>query len=149
VDQYLPSPASYVERALLRDRISDLDPKVPVVVPPTMPLQDVIRLMVQRNIGCVLVVDQERLQGVFSERDVLTRIGIRAHELANHPISEFATPDPYKLDTNAKIAYAVRMMDLGGYRHVPILDGEGRPSGIISVRDILRYLTDCMAPRVA
>lgn len=144
-EQYLSSPANYVERALLKDRISDLNPKVPIVVSPTMSVDEVIKLMVHRNIGCVFVVHNDRFQGVFTERDVLTRIAPRIDEVRNRPISEFATANPHELDGDAKIAFAVRMMDLGGYRHVPIVDAEGRPSGVISVRDILRYLTDCMA----
>ncbi len=148
-DQYLQKPSNFVERALLKDRISQLDPKTPIVVPPTMSVGDVIKLMVEKNIGCVFVVQDDCIQGVFTERDVLTRIGVRAYELADHPISEFATPNPRELDGDAKIAFAVRMMDVGGYRHVPIVDAQGHPSGVISVRDILRYLTDCMGTRVA
>ena len=56
------------------------------------------------------------------------------------PIAEIMTPSPVTLDARDSIAYALHAMDLGGYRHMPIVDEEGRPIGIISVRDILGFL---------
>ena len=55
------------------------------------------------------------------------------------------TPNPQTLVANAKIAFAVQRMDLGGYRHLPIVGEAGELVGIISARDILRHLTDVMA----
>jgi CBS domain-containing protein len=52
------------------------------------------------------------------------------------------TKEPQSLDLQAKVVFALQRMDLGGFRHIPIVDAEGHPTGIISVRDILRYLTD-------
>ena len=54
------------------------------------------------------------------------------------------TSDPQTLEADSKVAFAVQRMDLGSYRHVPIVDDQGRPVGIVSVRDILRYLADKM-----
>jgi CBS domain-containing protein len=143
-DFHLPVPATYVERSLLSDRVRILQPRTPIVVPPHMAVSDVLNLLVERKIGCVLVVEDDRILGVFSERDALTRIGTDAQELGHCPISQFMTRHPQELDPDAKIAFAVRMMDLGGYRHVPVVDPEGKPVGMVSVRDILRYLTEKM-----
>ena len=57
------------------------------------------------------------------------------------PISQFMTADPVTLETSDKIAYALHKMNVGGYRHMPILF-EGKLAGVISIRDILRYLTE-------
>ncbi len=54
------------------------------------------------------------------------------------------TADPVTLETNDKIAYALQKMNVGGYRHIPILF-EGKLAGVISIRDILRYLTERIA----
>jgi CBS domain-containing protein len=54
------------------------------------------------------------------------------------------TASPQTLDQDAKVAFAVQRMDLGGYRHIPIVDDEDRLVGTISVRDILAYLTEKM-----
>ncbi len=145
MEDHLPTPGNRVERGLLKDRIADLKPNVPIVVSPMMTVGDVVSLMVKRQIGCVFVVENERVSGVFTERDALTRIGVKAEQVRNRPISEFATPNPRELDGDAKIAFAVRMMDLGGYRHIPVINADGKLDGVISVRDILNYLTDQMA----
>ena len=139
-------PATAVERSLLKDRLTVLEPSQPVVsVGPDVPLRDVISLLAGRSIGCVLVVREGRVEGIFSERDVLCKIGVRAEELAERPVSEFMTRDPQTLDLKAKVAFAVHRMDLGSYRHVPIVNEGGQPAAIVSVRDILRYLTEKMA----
>lgn len=141
-DAYLTPPHSDVERSLLRDRISVLRPKPAVSVAPSTPLGDVLRLMVQRRIGCVVVAEGDRPVGIFSERDALRKVNTEAAHLVSRPVSEFMTPNPQTLVADAKIAFAVQRMDLGGYRHLPLVDERGELAGIISARDILRHLND-------
>ncbi len=139
-------PASEVERSLLKDRLDVLEPSKPVVsVAPDVPVRDVINLLAARSIGCVLIVNEGRVVGIFSERDALCKVGTRGGELGDRPVSEFMTSEPQTLDPKAKVAFAVHRMDLGSYRHVPIIGEDGQPAGIVSVRDILRYLTEKMA----
>ena len=145
VDTHLAPPQSAVERSLLGDRVSVLAPKKPITVASTMPLGEVLQRMVENKIGCVVVVDGDRPVGIFSERDALLKIGTEASELAGRPVSEFMTANPQTLVASAKIAFAVQRMDLGGYRHLPIVGPGGELVGIISARDILRHLTDTMA----
>jgi CBS domain-containing protein len=137
---HLPVPASPVERALLSDRVAQFQGKAPLYVSPTMPLREVLRLLVDNKVGCVLILQDEKLVGIFTERDVLLKIGEKAAEFGERPVSDFMTPNVESLPPTAKIAFAVHRMDLGGYRHVPIDNGDGRPTGIFSVRDILYYL---------
>jgi CBS domain-containing protein len=145
VDMHLAPPGRHVERALLADRVSKLRPKTPIVVARETPVGDVLKLLVEQGIGCVFVVDDNAIVGVFSERDALKRIGTAATSLVTKPVAEFMTVNPQDLDEDAKIAFAVRMMDLGGYRHIPVVDAHRRPVGVISVRDILKYLTEEIA----
>ena len=141
-DMHLSDPQSAVERGLLKDRISDLLPKKPICVTSTTPAGEVLKLMNEQGIGCCFVIDGgESIVGVFSERDALLRLGNQASEQWDTPISQFMTPNPESLKESAKIAFAVHQMDLGHYRHLPILDDEEKAVGVISVRDILRYLT--------
>ncbi len=72
------------------------------------------------------------------------KLNTDAPKLLNHPISQFMTSGPVTLETNDKIAYALHKMNLGGYRHIPILF-QGKLAGVISIRDILRYLTERIA----
>ena len=143
-DAYLSPPASEVERSLLRDRISALRPKRAITTPATTPVGDVLRLMVDRGIGCVVVAEGDQAVGIFSERDALRRINVQAAELAARPVRDFMTPNPQTLVADAKVAFGVQRMGLGGYRHLPIVGERGELVGIISARDILRHLTDSL-----
>jgi CBS domain-containing protein len=141
IDLTKPRADSGIERSIHKDRIRSLAPRTPYVVTPNTPVADVLREMVQRKLGCVVVVFCEQVVGIFSERDALLRLNAEATALGDRPISEFMTPHPETLELDDKIAWALHKMDLGGYRHIPIVD-EGRPVGMISIRDILRYVTD-------
>jgi CBS domain-containing protein len=143
-DTHLAPPQTAVEVSLLRDRISALRPKAPITVVPATPVGEVLRLMAARGIGCVVVLEGEEPVGIFSERDALRKLGAQASELAARPVSEFMTPKPQTLVDSAKIAFAVQRMDLGSYRHLPIVGKSGELVGIISARDILRHLTEKM-----
>ncbi len=144
-DVHLRPPTTDVERSLLHDRIHALAPKTAIAVEPMAKVGDVLRLMVERRIGCVVVAENERAVGIFSERDALLKLGARSRELAARPVREFMTPNPQTLVADAKIAFAVHRMDLGGYRHLPVVDAGGQLVGIISARDIIRHLTEQMA----
>lgn len=141
---HLPSPASEVERALLSDRVGELQPNTPLVVSSGTPVGEVLKILVDHEIGCLLVEDDGALVGIFSERDSLIKIGADVEQRRGEPVSKFMTPAPETLKATAKVAFAVQRMDLGGYRHVPIVNEHGKTEGVISVRDILRYLTSKM-----
>lgn len=143
-DMYLHEPATAVERGLLEDHIDVLEPKDPISVAPDAPVSDVLALMVEKGIGCVLVVDGGEMVGIFSERDALRKLNAQFAELGSHPVSEFMTNKVEGLARSAKVAFAVHRMDLGSYRHIPIVDEDGHPTGLISARDILNYLTERM-----
>ncbi|MEX0718496.1 MAG: CBS domain-containing protein [Planctomycetaceae bacterium] len=130
---------SDLEQSISRHTVRVLVPKRPVTVDSSTPVRECIREMADRGFGCLLVEEDGKLAGVFTERDVLDRISGDL-DLAEAPVAEFMTRDPVTISRNDSIAYALHQMDLGGYRHMPIVDAEGRPNGIISVRDILRFL---------
>ncbi len=143
-EMYLHEPATAVERGLLEDHVNVLEPNEPIVVSPNTPVANVLSLLVEKRIGCVLVVDGGEVVGIFSERDALLKLGTQFADLSNHPVSEFMTKKVQGLDQGAKVAFAVQRMDLGSYRHIPIIDEDEHPTGLISARDILRYLTERM-----
>lgn len=141
-----PKPETALEKSLLKDRVSMLAPRQPVVVEASTPVSEVIELLVGHSIGCLVVVDKgangtgQQVVGIFSERDALVRLNTDVAELGHRPVSEFMTPNPETIESDAKIAFALHKMDIGGYRHLPVLTG-GKISGVISIRDILDYIT--------
>lgn len=137
-------PMSSLEMHLVRDRIELLTPQEPVTVSPQTSVGDVLATMVDSRIGCVLVVEHGKMVGIFTERDALMRLNVDAAKLADEPIADYMTQNPETLPAKSKIAFALHKMDLGGYRHLPVLDGE-KPVGVISIRDILGYLTSRIA----
>jgi len=143
-DIHSGAPANNVERALIKDRVTVLGPKQPCTVAPNTPVGEVLHQMATNRIGCVLVVDGGKPVGIFSERDALLKLNTEAAALSDRPISEFMTANPETLEGSAKIAFAVQRMDLGGYRHLPVVSSDNQLQGIISVRAILNYLTDRM-----
>jgi len=130
--------ATPLEQGIQSDPVRVLKPATPVTVDPTTRLSEVVQLLAGHNIGCVLVTFCDALVGIFSERDLLMRVGDRMEELANHPIRHFMTPAPETLTADDTIAFALNRMALCDFRHIPIEDQE-KPVGIISVRDVLRY----------
>jgi CBS domain-containing protein len=87
----------------------------------------------------VLVTEGDSLAGIFSERDVLTRVSGTPARLSD-PVRDVMTPRPFTIAGRDCIGYALQAMDLGGYRHLPIVDDSGRPTGMISIRDIVRFI---------
>jgi len=110
-----------------------------IMVPPTATLVEVVDRLVAGNVGCVLVVAKDRLVGIFSERDLLMKAAHRYEELKNCPVRDFMTADPETLGPDATVAWALNRMDVGGFRHIPIVEND-RPIGLLSVKDLVRHL---------
>ncbi|TWT47701.1 CBS domain-containing protein [Botrimarina hoheduenensis] len=140
-DVFIRAPAKGIEASLLHDTVGALPAHPPVEVGGEVSLSMALKTMVERRIGCLLVVNEDRLVGIFSERDALIRLGVNAKDLHDQPLVKFMTPNPMVVSTHDKVAVAIHRMAVGGYRHLPVMDGE-RPVSLISIRDILRYLTE-------
>ena len=133
-------PKSKIEKVLIEDSISQLQPREPVVVRPEATVFEAVRMMNQGKFGCVLVARNGELEGILTERDILFKLLSRGKDLSKVLVREVMTPHPETLSTDDTLAYAVNKMSIGGFRHVPVLK-KGRPVGIISSRDVLRYLS--------
>lgn len=143
-DLALRTPANRIEQSLVTDRIAALQPRKPIVVAHDMTVGDVLSFMLEKKIGCVFVTKDDKVVGVFTERDVFCRLDTDASQFKEKPISEFMTPEPKSITADAKVAFAVRMMDEGRYRHILVVDKDNNPQGVTSVRDILSYLAERM-----
>jgi CBS domain-containing protein len=136
-----PRTNSPIERSLVKDRVYMLSPRKPFTVDAETPVRDVLNLLIDQKIGCVVVVQNGEMIGIFTERDALMRLNTEAVRLGDRPIADFMTPSPETVDIDASIAFALHKMNIGGYRHIPVLS-DGKTTGVISVRDILRYITE-------
>ena len=136
-----PTAHNRIERSLMEDPVSVLQPKRPVTVLPTATVGQTIQIMLDCDIGALMVVDASgKLLGVFSERDLLTKVAGIHDPFIDLPVQNFMTANPETVKTTDTLAFALHKMDVGGYRHLPMLK-DGRPVGVISVRDMLRHIT--------
>jgi len=130
-----------VNTQFLAQALEVLDPAQPITFPDTVSVGEAIRCMKEQKIGCVLLVDEnDKLSGVFSERDVVSRVILSGIDLDNVPISEVMTRNPKTEQLESSVAFALQLMSDNGFRHLPITDEEGYPLGIISVKDILDFI---------
>ena len=125
-----------VSNSICEHSVEVLHPRVPVSVAPTDSVRRAIRRMAEHNVGAVLVLEEQKPVGIFTERDVLVKIG----DDLESPVSHYMTSNPQTLSQNDSVAYALHEMDVGGYRHLPIVDDSGNATGMVSVRDVLHYL---------
>lgn len=136
-----PAATCRVERSLMEDPASVLATHLPVTIRACSTVAQAIDLMIRRNVGAILVVDEQGgLLGIFSERDLLKKVVGLREDYAEQPVSAFMTPRPASVSTCHTLAFVLNKMDGGGYRHVPVVQ-DVRPVGIISVRDMLRHIT--------
>jgi len=132
-----------VQDKLVTEKVSTLQPNVPIVMDLSTSLAKAIRQMNAHNIGCVLVTDaNDKLAGIFTERDVLNRVVGKVEDTAAATLADYMTADPITLTNEQPIAQAIHLMSLHGFRHVPIVDANNRPTGIVSFRDVIHYLKE-------
>ena len=137
-----PRESKELSEDILNEPIRRLAPRKPVLLHPHSTVGDAVRGMNERRTGCVLILDGDSLVGIFSERDVLTRIVGRGYNLDQLRLADFMTPSPETLALEDPIAFALNRMSVGGYRHVPLLDESGKVTHIVSVRDVVRFLVE-------
>jgi signal-transduction protein with cAMP-binding, CBS, and nucleotidyltransferase domain len=136
-----PVAQDRVERSLMEDPVSVLRPGPSVTLPPTAPLSHAIQTMIGEDVGAVLIAGEDgRLLGIFSERDVLTKVAGKVADWGGRPVAEFMTAGPATVRPDDVLAFVLHQMDAGGYRHLPVTE-DGRPQGMISVRGMLRHVT--------
>lgn len=136
-----PVPTTDIQDRLTADTISALNPSVPITINASATLAKAVRRMNAHKIGCLLVTDDDdKLLGIFTERDVLMRVAGLVDDLSTATVSDYMTPHPITLTADLPIAQALHEMSMYGFRHLPLVDEAYRPEGIISFRDVVHYL---------
>ena len=122
------------------ETVDQCHPAEPLCVAPTVSVAESLRQMKEHNRGAVLVCRDQRIVGIFTERDALKMMAAGAN--FDVPIQRFMTPDPVVLRARDMVGQAITMMAQGSYRRLPIVDDLGRPTGIITVEGIMHYLVE-------
>lgn len=135
-----PEPQDELERSLTQGKVRDMKIEPFATVTADATVEQVMGRMTELNVACIMICEDERLLGIFSERDVLMRVAEQYDAVRERPIRDFMTPEPavvYRPDSPAK---ALNMMAGAGFRHVPILDVDDKVVGILGPRRVTTYL---------
>ena len=122
-----------------------MDP--PVVLDERASVKDVLRQMQEKGSGYALLCRGGKLSGIFTERDVLTKV-VGVEGVLDKPVSDFMTRDPVRLHEKDPIRNAVMHMHKGGFRNIPILDEQGKIITCVRHKDIVHYLVEHFAQHV-
>jgi CBS domain-containing protein len=101
------------------------------------------------QVSSLLVVEGDRLVGIFTERDVLEKVAERYSELADVPVRDVMTKDPIVVYEGDSVGTALAAIAAGGYRHVPVLNLDGQVLGVLSPRRVLGFLERHFEPSAA
>lgn len=130
-----------LDSSTFRQPIKHLKVLKPVVLSPGQSIAEALDIMKQKRSGCVVITEKEKLVGILTERDILLKVaGISGAE--KKKVREIMTPDPEVFEPEDSIAFVLNAMHVGGYRHIPVVDEEGRPLAVISIKDIVGFILD-------
>ena len=110
--------------------------QTPVSATGELTIEQAAKLMKEKHVGALLVMEGERLAGIFTERDALFRVIAEGRDPAKTRLHEVMTANPRTITPDRPFGHALHLMHEGGFRHVPVVDG-GRPLGVVSARDAL------------
>jgi CBS domain-containing protein len=113
-----------------------MEPKKFLTAPPHTTVSKAARLMARGNVGAVLVVDKQRLVGIFTERDAVFRVIARGLDSLTTRLADVMTAEPITITPEKSFGYSLLIMHENGFRHLPVLEN-GKLVGIVSARNAL------------
>lgn len=129
-----------LEEALVEKEIGTIRHEPFTTISPDTPVHEAVAKLANLHVACLLVAENDHLQGIFSERDVLEKIAFEYDKVKDSPVREVMTTDPiYVYETDSAIA-SLSVMALCGYRHVPVVDLNDNLTGIVSPQRLTEFL---------
>jgi len=136
-----------VTRTIAASQVGHMDLSACVLVEPETPVQEVLQRMRTASRTIALVAEQGRLVGIFTERDVLQKVAAGAPDV-QRPVRELMTPDPTTISPAQSLKSALRAMNAGHYRDLPVVDESGKILGNLTHDAIVRHLCDGLQAEV-
>lgn len=113
-----------------------MDRKKALMAPPGTTVSEASKLMAKKNVGAVMVVEDKRLVGIFTERDAVFRVIAQGRDPHATRLAEVMTTAPLTIGPNETFGSALLAMHENGFRHMPVIEN-GEPIGIVSSRNAL------------
>ena len=131
-----------VKAIKLTDDIFSIGIKKAILKNEDATIESVIKSMQTSHSSCIIIVKNNIISGIFTERDIVTKIVSRNVDLKNEKICDYMTNNPEILQSDDSIAFALNKMIDGGFRHVPIVHSTSQDLYIISMQDIINSIGD-------
>jgi CBS domain-containing protein len=132
-----PEATTSFHGRLLGMRLDRLGAPRPATADAETSAGEAIERMRRDGIDCLLVIEGGALVGIFTDRDAILKVGTTVDD--PRPLRQVMTPDPVALRHDDRVAVAIHKMAVGGFRHLPIVDGD-TPIAVVSAKDVFRHL---------
>lgn len=130
------------EAVRIQDPISSLGLEQPLTAELGTSLKNALNILQKKKQNCLLIVENDMLVGILTERDLLLKVTGKGFDLDLVTVDEFMTKNPEHLSSEDPLAYALNKMHIGGFRHVPIVNDDLIPVGLISISNIISTIAD-------
>lgn len=122
-------------------KIRHLPLRQPALVERNASIREAIETMKAKSLGCALVCERGKLIGLFTERDLLNKV---IGEPVNYSsaVEQVMTINPARLSMDDSVLTAMRLMQEGDYRNIPLVDAEDAAAGVVTVRDLVTYFAE-------
>ena len=142
-----------LEKSVKAVEVVALEMDTPVVVEANTSVKDTLRRMREGQYGCALICRDDKLCGIFTERDVLNKVigvegALDSDMDLDRPVSEQMTPDPVRVVHSDPIRKALLAMHQGGFRNVPVVESDGNVVSCVRHKDIIHFLVEHYAQQV-
>lgn len=134
-----------LEKAIVEGSVMQLQHEPHTSIGPDMTVAAAVAKLATERVACLLVEEEEKLIGVFTNREVLNKVALEEGSL-DRPVRDVMTRDPTYVREDDAIAAALCVMAIHGYRHVPILDADHRVLGIVSPQRVTSFLSSNSSP---
>jgi CBS domain-containing protein len=129
-----------LEKALAEETVGAIQSTPVAMVTPETPVHAALQTLARLKVSCLLIEDQSKLVGVFSDRDVLERVALEYDQVKDRPVRELMTANPVVVYESDSAAAALSIMAVSGFRHVPVTKVDGTIVGIISPQRVTEFL---------
>src|SRR6266540_1016877 len=130
-----PVVASRLARSVMGTVVDAMNRDL-ITVDPSTTVAEAATIMGGKHVGSALVMEDDRLTGIFTERDIVRALG-QHFDAAGHPVADWMTSDPTTVERDVSVDEALQTMLDRGFRHLPVVS-EGKVQGVVSLRDLSR-----------